>query len=213
MDFPRPHLAFIPLLVALMVILAFYVGPSQAPPAPESASASLSTTTMTPEPTPTASPAPLPTPEPAPEPTPEPPLPAPEPNRASCGSIRGTVYLSETERSWFLANCINVQPVPAPGAFKDPVEIVFPASEWAIAKCIRSYEAHDWATRSDQVGDSFLPPGSRGWFQIHGLFHMDRFTKYGGWDMAFDPLVNTRVAWEIVQQYGWSQWSTYRYCV
>ena len=28
-----------------------------------------------------------------------------EPNRANCNQIRGTEYLSATERDWYLANC------------------------------------------------------------------------------------------------------------
>ena len=37
-----------------------------------------------------------------------PPAEAPEPNRADCAAIRATgSYLSDTERSWFQANCIN----------------------------------------------------------------------------------------------------------
>jgi hypothetical protein len=33
------------------------------------------------------------------------PSPAPEPNRQDCNQIRGTDYLSGSERDWFLANC------------------------------------------------------------------------------------------------------------
>lgn len=95
---------------------------------------------------------------------------------------------------------------------RDPIEIVFPAHERPMARCIREYEAHDWYLRSDQEGDAFFPPGSRGWFQIHGYYHGFRFDKYGGWDAAFDPLVNTKVAWEIVEEYGWTLWSTYALC-
>ena len=36
-----------------------------------------------------------------------------EPNRASCAAIRGTAYESERERGWFLANCIESEPVVA----------------------------------------------------------------------------------------------------
>ncbi len=42
-----------------------------------------------------------------------------EPNRADCGSIRGTSYLSESERMWFLASCgVEAEPVflAAPGS-------------------------------------------------------------------------------------------------
>lgn len=52
-----------------------------------------------------------------------------EPNRADCGSIRGTSYVSESERTWFLASCV-VEPEPAvflaaPG---QGVELTEPAS-------------------------------------------------------------------------------------
>jgi hypothetical protein len=33
--------------------------------------------------------------------------PAAEPNRASCPAITGTDYLSETERTWFIGNCMS----------------------------------------------------------------------------------------------------------
>ena len=38
---------------------------------------------------------------------------AAEPNRASCEAIYGTAYESESERIWFLANCIEPEPVVA----------------------------------------------------------------------------------------------------
>ena len=36
-----------------------------------------------------------------------------EPNRASCEAIRGTVYANESERAWFLANCVEAEPIVA----------------------------------------------------------------------------------------------------
>jgi hypothetical protein len=39
---------------------------------------------------------------------PAPEAPAVEPNRADCGAIRGTEYLSWAEREWYLANCVNL---------------------------------------------------------------------------------------------------------
>lgn len=88
----------------------------------------------------------------------------------------------------------------------DPIEIVFPPEHWETARCIRAYESEGIPTKVGDHGDS------RGWFQINRRWHEYRFKQYGGWDMAFDEMVNTQVAWEIVQEYGWSQWSTYRLC-
>lgn len=43
----------------------------------------------------------------------EPETEAAEPNRASCEAIYGTAYESESERIWFLANCVEPEPVVA----------------------------------------------------------------------------------------------------
>ncbi len=43
----------------------------------------------------------------------EPDAAAVEPNRANCETIYGTAYGSESERIWFLANCIEPEPVVA----------------------------------------------------------------------------------------------------
>jgi hypothetical protein len=45
-----------------------------------------------------------------------------DPNRADCGAIRGTDYLSEEERGWFLTYCVD-QPVfqPSPVFFAVPL--------------------------------------------------------------------------------------------
>ena len=51
-----------------------------------------------------------PTPAIQPTATPEP----PPPNRADCGAIRGTAYLSDAERDWFGANCASFD-APAVG--------------------------------------------------------------------------------------------------
>lgn len=52
-------------------------------------------------PEPSATVAPTATPEPTPTATPDP------QNRQDCGEIRGTDYLSQEERQWFLANCVT----------------------------------------------------------------------------------------------------------
>ena len=41
----------------------------------------------------------------APQAAPEQPASPSEPNRANCNQIRGTDYLSATEREWYRANC------------------------------------------------------------------------------------------------------------
>lgn len=51
--------------------------------------------------------------EPSPTPTAEAEAPPPEPtaapvtNRQDCNQIRGTQYVSEEERTWYLANCVR----------------------------------------------------------------------------------------------------------
>lgn len=43
----------------------------------------------------------------APEAPPEAPAIEPEPNRANCRAITGTEYVSQTERDWYIANCMS----------------------------------------------------------------------------------------------------------
>jgi Sortase domain len=61
----------------------------------------------------------------APAATPSPPT--PEPNRQDCDKIRGTDYLSGSEREWFSANCPPVASAPS-GEFALGDRIVIPAA-------------------------------------------------------------------------------------
>jgi hypothetical protein len=80
---------------------------------------------------------------------PLPPTATREPNRASCGAIRGTAYLSQTERAWFLANCQTPPTVPPPTVNNGTCHPSYQGgSDAARGGCIRSGVGDYDCTRS-----------------------------------------------------------------
>lgn len=86
------------------------------------------------------------------------------------------------------------------GAPAIAVLVLWPEGERARAACIVAQES-EWLPW--KVGRA----GERGLFGIHPV-HAWRFEKYGGWDMAFDPMVNAQVAKEIWDEQGWVPWTS-----
>lgn len=86
------------------------------------------------------------------------------------------------------------------GNWTTAVFVLWPEAERARARCIVDQES-EWLPGA--VGDA----GERGIFGIHPI-HAWRFEKYGGWDTAFDPMVNALVAREIWGEQGWVPWTS-----
>ena len=104
--------------------------------------------------------------------------PAPaESNRANCDSIRGTPYLSETERAWFLSTCV-IEPEPAvflavpaasvsgfapePAAEPEPAEglsageAIASGAESIASQPDAAYEVSDEDCNASRVGETWL---------------------------------------------------------
>ena len=98
-----------------------------------------------------------------------------EPTRANCDEIRGTPYLSETERTWFLAACVvepqpvvflaapgvsglAPQPAPEPETAKglSAGEAIASGAGWIASQPDAAYEVSGEDCNATRVGETWL---------------------------------------------------------
>jgi len=130
--------------------------------------------------------------------------------RSDCDEVRGTQYVSKTEREWFLNSCVvTVLPdnyvgphiVVSGGLSYEEVYALASAYPWDAqeATCI-ALEESGW--RPGIVS----PTGDHGLFQINALTWEYHFGER--WAYVYDPATNVRMAFEIYQRagYTWAPW-------
>ena len=104
----------------------------------------------------------------------------PEPNRANCEAIYATAYESESERIWFLANCVEPEPVVAflaapelSGAVSQPVattlsgpaevsaglsagDVIASSIDWITNQQDAAYDVRSESCSASEVGELWL---------------------------------------------------------
>lgn len=123
--------------------------------------------------------------------------------RTNCESIRGTEYVDESEREFFLANCIIVEPTPRVDTSSSTQQRSGSAIQWdtqALRDLICSYDWDcGWAIAT-AICESSLNPNAIGSEIYNGvrLYFVGLFQVLGG---STDPVTNIEQA--LVQYKQW----------